>query len=81
MKHVPTSRRCRVWHGDGPACIRCAACDEWIRPNGMDQECPQTLPATHGERMAALEHDVDRLKKRCDELTEDLSDLRFRALR
>jgi hypothetical protein len=39
-RHQNTDFRCLVWHSDGPACIKCGQCGEWIRPADMDQPCP-----------------------------------------
>lgn len=38
MKHSDSGLRCLV-HND-PACIKCATCSQWVRPECMDEECP-----------------------------------------
>lgn len=44
MPHSESPMRCLVAHQDSkghrlPACIRCAKCHEWIRPEDMSKDC------------------------------------------
>ena len=50
MKHRDGLQRCLVAHFKGdwrepeilPPCIMCRDCQQWIRPEQMDEECPST---------------------------------------
>ena len=53
MKHKESGRECMVAHYDEkgylePACIKCAICFKWIRPNDMEKEC---IPLKSGKSM------------------------------